>query len=51
MTPYEKQNIEWTSSAACETVGKIIRELGWSKSSCADITYAILKALGFKGLP
>jgi len=51
MNPYEKQTIEFTSAAACETVGRVIRDMGWSKNSCADITYAILKALGFKGLP
>lgn len=51
MSPYEDQTIKLTRAAACEAVGRIIRDMGWANKSCADITYAILTALGFKGLP
>lgn len=51
MSAYKTQTIRITNSAACEAVGRVIREMGWNKYSCADLTYAILKALGFKGLP
>lgn len=42
------QTIRLTEPAACEAVGRVIRDMCWEKNSCADITYAILKALGFK---
>lgn len=46
--PWDLQTVTLTSAAAAESVARVIMGTDQAKVSVADLTYLILRSLGFK---